>query len=258
MQKNEFLLMNEIIYHIYTMENFNEMRKNFLSLLSVLIPNKESSIFLSDHTDSNHLICDPVIFPLLESSAEQNYLQYENLDYTRWIMMSRKCMIIRESDLISDEERFQSDFFKNLMAPNNLYYSLQLTLVFHEVSLGVITLYRTKEMGDFTDEDVFILDSLKEHLNYRFYQNYLNSTRKDSSWNKSNEVMLKQFHLTKRELEITTLFFNGSDNDTISNQLSISPHTLKKHIQNIYRKLNITNKWELFQYKDNLDSDKLK
>ena len=250
MQKNEFLLMNEIIYHIYTMDNFNQMRKNFLSLLSVLIPNKESSIFLADHTDSDHLICDPVIFPLLESSAEQNYLQYENLDYTRWIMMSHKCMIFRESDLISDEERFQSDFFKILMAPNNLYYSLQLTLVFHEVSLGVITLYRTKEMGDFTDEDVFILDSLKEHLNYRFYQNFLDTNPKDRSWSKSNEAMIHQFNLTKRELEIMTLILNGLDNDSISSKLNISPHTLKKHIQNIYRKLNITNKWELFQYKD--------
>lgn len=250
MQKNEFLLINEIIYKIYTMEDFNEMRKNFLSLLSVLIPNKESSIFLSDHTESEHLICDPVIFPSVESSAEQNYLQFENLDYTRWVMMSRKCMIFRESDLISDEKRFETDFFKNLMAPNNLYYSLQLVLVYHEVSLGVVTLYRTKEMGDFTDEEVFILDSFKEHLNYRFYQNFLSSDPKENKPVTENKGFMDQYPLTKRESEIAGLILNGYSNDDISDKLNISPHTLKKHLQNIYRKLNITAKWELLQFKD--------
>lgn len=249
MQKNDFLLINEIIYHIYTMEDFNAMRHHLLSLLSVLIPNKESSIFLSDHSSSSHLICDPVIFPCVESSAEQNYLQYETLDYTRWVMMSHKSMIYRESDLIPDEERFKTDFFKNLMEPNNLYFSLQLSLVLHDVSLGVITLYRTKEMGDFTDEEVFILDSLKEHLNYRFYQNYLVYENALSVASKRNDVTLEQFHLTKREQEIISHILNGLSNEVISEKLSISPHTLKKHTQNIYRKLHITNKWELFQYR---------
>lgn len=250
MQKNEFLLINEIIYKIYTIENFNEMRNEFLSFLSVLIPNKESSIFMADHSDSSHLICDPIIYPLNESSAEQNYLKYENLDYTRWVMMSRKCMIYRESDLIPDEERFQTDFFKNLMAPNNLYYSLQLSLVSHETSLGVITLYRTKEMGDFTDEEVFVLDSLKEHLNYRFYQQLLTSSLKQPLQKEINQTLLTQSNLTKREYEIVELILTGMDNTNISNQLNISTHTLKKHFQNIYRKLNITNRWELFQFKN--------
>lgn len=254
MQKNDFLLINEIIYKIYTMEDFNEMRKTFLSFLAVLIPNKESSIFLSDHTESSHLICDPIIYPSVESSAEQNYLQFENLDYTRWVMMSRKCMIFRESDLISDEERFKTDFFKNLMAPNNIYYSLQLVLVYHEISLGVVTLYRTKEMGDFTDDEVFILDSLKEHLNYRFYQNYMTPNHADNKSSATIEMFISKYHLTKREIEIVLLIFDGHSNDLIADNLSISPHTLKKHLQNIYRKLNVTTKWELLQFKERIET----
>lgn len=252
MRNNDFLLINDIIYRIYTIEDFNQMREIFLSFLAVLMPNQESSIFLSDHTDSGHLICDPVIFPAGESSAEKDYLQFENLDYTRWVMMSRKCMIFRESDLMSDEERSKTDFFKNLMAPNNLYYSLQLVLVYQEVFLGVITLYRSKEAGDFTDEEVFILDSFKEHLNYRFYQYYMDSNPIDTSLSQGQDLFIQHYHLTNREIEILMLTLDGTSNDAISDNLNISPHTLKKHMQNIYRKLNVTTKWELLQFKEKL------
>lgn len=250
MRNNDFLLINDMIYRIYTISDFNQMRESFLSFLAVLIPNQESSIFLADHTDSGHLICDPVIFSSSESSAEKDYLQFENLDYTRWVMMSHKCMIFRESDLISDDERSKTDFFKNLMAPNNLYYSLQLVLVYQEVFLGVVTLYRSKEAGDFTDEEVFILDSFKEHLNYRFYQYYSNNSTTHHTSINGLDLVIETYHLTKREKEILILTLDGVSNDGISNKLSISPHTLKKHMQNLYRKLNVTTKWELLQFKD--------
>lgn len=250
MRNNDFLLINDIIHRIYTISDFNQMRETFLSFLAVLIPNQEASIFLSDHTNSGHLICDPVIFPSGESSAEKDYLKFENQDYTRWVMMSHKCMIFRESDLISDDERSKTDFFKNLMAPNNLFYSLQLVLVYQEVFLGVVTLYRSKEAGDFTDEEVFILDSFKEHLNYRFYQYNLNKPTPHSTAFKGVDLIIEKYHLTKREKEILILTLEGSGNDSISDKLSISPHTLKKHMQNLYRKLNVTTKWELLQFKD--------
>ena len=39
----------------------------------------------------------------------------------------------------------------------------------------------------------------------------------------------------------------GKDNNTISEELQISVNTLKKHILNIYRKLNINNRVQLFK-----------
>lgn len=252
-RNNDFLLINDIIYKIYTIESFNQMRTTLLEFLSVLIPNRESSIFMADHSDSKHLICNPVIYPAsTEFSAEKNYLQYEDLDYTRWIMMSGKCRVFRESDLISDEERSQTDFFKNLMEPNDTYYSLQLVLVYQDVFLGVITLYRSQKAGDFTDDEVFLLDSLKEHLNYRFYQYFTRSNQLEETNTKQQTPLIDQYHLTNRELEILTLNLEGLSYEEISRKLHISPHTLKKHMQNLYRKLDVTSKWELLQFKERI------
>ena len=48
--------------------------------------------------------------------------------------------------------------------------------------------------------------------------------------------------LTRREQEILKLIASGESNNDISEQLHISPHTVKTHINNIYRKLNSPNR----------------
>ena len=55
MQNNEFLLINNIIYQIYSISDFNTMKVTFLNLLKMLIPNTASSILMADNSDSNKI-----------------------------------------------------------------------------------------------------------------------------------------------------------------------------------------------------------
>lgn len=48
--------------------------------------------------------------------------------------------------------------------------------------------------------------------------------------------------LTRRELEITTHLAMGASNQEIANKLFVSEHTVKTHIYNIYRKINVRNR----------------
>lgn len=61
MQNNEFLLINNIIYQIYSIPDFDTMKITFLNLLKMLIPNTASSILMADHTNSKNLVCDPSV-----------------------------------------------------------------------------------------------------------------------------------------------------------------------------------------------------
>lgn len=49
-------------------------------------------------------------------------------------------------------------------------------------------------------------------------------------------------NITQREFEILELIAQGCSNHTIANKLGISIHTVKAHIESLYRKLEVHNK----------------
>jgi len=48
--------------------------------------------------------------------------------------------------------------------------------------------------------------------------------------------------LTHREREILSIVVGGATNEEIANKLYISPHTVKTHIYNIFKKINVPNR----------------
>lgn len=248
MKNNELLLLNDIIYKIHSIPDFNTMKLTLLNLLNILIPNSGSSILMADHKNDKHLLCNPVCYPPKFSIAEKNYLNMEDEDYSRWIMISGKCIIIRETDLMPDSERMKTSIYINCYKPFGVHYSIQMSIVFKDEFLGIITLYRKKEDGDFTDSEMFIMSLLQDHLNYRFYKNY--DTSKTPVHNYSISNLAAEYRLTNREVDVLKLFFEEMPADEIAEKLCISSHTLKKHIQNLYRKFNVSTKWDLLKFRN--------
>lgn len=64
---------------------------------------------------------------------------------------------------------------------------------------------------------------------------------------KPRTATTEDFGLTKRELEILEHLSRGLSYDQIADNLIISSGTVRKHIENIYRKLQVTNKVEAVQ-----------
>jgi DNA-binding NarL/FixJ family response regulator len=71
----------------------------------------------------------------------------------------------------------------------------------------------------------------------------LNLLRNPSFEIDSNED-LEEIKLSKRETEILIQLSKGLNYNFIADNLSISPSTVRKHIENIYRKLQVHNKME--------------
>ncbi|HCM24554.1 MAG TPA: helix-turn-helix transcriptional regulator, partial [Ruminococcaceae bacterium] len=126
---------------------------------------------------------------------------------------------------------------------NNWHFSLQMILAREKEFLGVITFYRTIGKDNFHYDDIFLLDMLKDHLAYRLYQ----ERHRAGSKKLSAEQAAEKFELTKREGTILRLLMAGMDNAEISEKLVISVNTLKKHVLNIYRKLGIRNRIQMFK-----------
>jgi len=58
---------------------------------------------------------------------------------------------------------------------------------------------------------------------------------------------MEKIALSERETEILEQLSNGSSNKIIATNLFISPFTVKRHIENIYQKLQVCNRIELLQ-----------
>lgn len=248
LEKNDLILLNEIIYKIYSMEAFDEMRLSVLNLLRPMIPYNQSSFYLASD-QPEHLLRRPVGVNLPPERLQKYIDEYEDIDYTRWIFMSGKNMAYRETDLLSDSRRENECYYRTLYEPEGIHYSVQLSIAYHDTFLGIISFYRSKEDGDFSDDDLFVLDFLKEHLAFRLHQQAATSqigtlVLKGKTHHDTADYISK-YHLTIREVEVLGLLLGGLANDKICEVLFISPHTLKKHSLNIYKKLGVNSRWEL-------------
>jgi DNA-binding NarL/FixJ family response regulator len=64
----------------------------------------------------------------------------------------------------------------------------------------------------------------------------------------SHSTAAKEAGLTARELAILTALAQGKSNAAIAKELWVAPQTVKFHLTNIYRKLNVANRTEAARY----------
>lgn len=74
----------------------------------------------------------------------------------------------------------------------------------------------------------------------------LKEIKDGSSKRKSTRETVDSLDLTAREKEVTTLLLAGDSQKIIAAKLNVSASTVSFHIRNLYRKLNIQSKGELF------------
>ena len=109
LETNDWIILNTIIYKVYTMEDFDEMRKELLEQLKLLVDFDSADFYLASVEDEKKLD-RPVMYNCDSNLSEE----YEELDYSRGIMLSGKSLIYRETDIISDESRVEMEYYKKV------------------------------------------------------------------------------------------------------------------------------------------------
>jgi len=240
LETNDWIILNNIIYKIYTTDNVDEMRRNLFEELKMIIDFDSADFYLASK-EPGHLLCNPITYNCDLDLSEM----YEDIDYSRGIVASGKMLIYRETDIISDEARVDSEYYQKVYKPNNWHFALQMVLARHKKFIGAVTFYRTIGKENFHYDDIFVLDLLKDHLAYRLEQFEKNKEMGIEKYTISEAINV--FNLTKREGEILNFLMEGKDNTDICEKLVITENTLKKHILNLYRKLRINSRTQLFK-----------
>lgn len=244
LETNDWIVLNNIIFQIHSIEDLTEMRETLLEQLTILLDFDSADFYISSAENKNYLV-SPVFYNC-EAKAGDYYLNhYDTMDYGRGIMFSGKSMIYRETDIMPDEKRVETDYYRYYYAPANWHHSIHIVISSNKRFLGIISLFRKKGKPNFEYEDIFVLEMLKDHLEYRLYRDICMKNQKDDKMTVAQCAV--EFDLTRREETILQSLVDGLDNDTICNHLCITNNTLKKHILNLYRKLGIKNRVQMFK-----------
>ncbi|MFR4758310.1 MAG: LuxR C-terminal-related transcriptional regulator [Evtepia gabavorous] len=141
--------------------------------------------------------------------------------------------MVRSSDL-TGEARLESPIFQELYQQYNIYDTMSMNLAYDHQVMALLTLYRTRADGVFTDQEAFYLRALAGHVNYAYYTMAQREASKPPK-TRTMEELVQDYELTRRETEILGLVFQDLNNEEILDRLHISRHTLLKHLQNLYR-----------------------
>jgi DNA-binding CsgD family transcriptional regulator len=109
-------------------------------------------------------------------------------------------------------------------------------------------MFREKSDEDFSARDIYIMNTLKDPLERKFYSVLEGRGRRNRMLAQPEHIAKKaaQYGLTKRETEIVTLVCGSKSSEEMCQQLYITHATLSKHLSNIYAKTKVRNRTQLF------------
>jgi len=248
MEKNDFLLFNEIVYHIHTCEGLENLKKLILSQVKLMIPYSYASIITVDVDPETRMLrhSNPYCHPENFSALEEAWMAEDYKDYTLWMSQAPESVVVRSSELMEGDKRLSTPVFLELYQQYNIYDTLGMNLTYNHQTMAIMTLYRTRADGLFTDQESFYLRSMANHINYAYYTQCQQSLCREPG-SRSMKQLVAEYQLTRREEEILSLVFRDLNNDEILTQITVSRHTLLKHLQNIYRKCGVSSRLDLLK-----------
>ncbi len=252
MEKNDFLLYNEIIYHIHTSKDMDDLKRSILAQVKHIIPYTYGSFITVDIDPETQTIHhrDPFCLPDSFTPLEEAWIAQDYLDESLWVSHAPESIVIRSSDL-NGEGWLQSPLFCQLYQQYDIYDTLSVNLAYDHQVMALMTFYRTRSDGTFTDEEAFYLRALARHINYAYYT-MSHQVAQSSGPARTMEEIVAAYGLTRRETEVLSLVFQGRNNEEILAKLTISRNTLLKHLQNLYRKCAVSSRWELLKLKNGI------
>ena len=242
LSNKEWFIISDIILNINAISVDKRMKEAFFENLENIISFNSGTFYFGHNSDRVKSIVDPVIYKhpyhLIKDPQIKEYDKYQDIDCVKWMYSLPHSTVYRETDLLQDSIRENTELYKKIYKPLCIHYAAGVNMVYDNIFLGAVNLFKSKENGDFTEKDIFILDYLKPHLTHRMFQLHPQAKNQIVARN----AVINEYNLTDRELEIITLISEGISNKEISEKLFICEDTVKKHISHIYKKMNVSSR----------------
>lgn len=224
--------------------NLNEYYEKILDSLNTFIPYDAAHILLHDSQEN---FSEFITVNIQDDTVEAYREYFQFIDPLKENMYDSPSAI--KSSLTLDYRRWKrSEYFQDFLVANNFYYLCGVDIHYQGKLLITISLIRSKSSGDFTAPEILFLERTKDFIAGHI-QLLLQINPQSAEENKLIQTIFREnvdsMDFTPREKEIVRLVKAGHTNKEISEELFISINTVKKHLQNIYRKSEVSNRQAL-------------
>jgi len=220
----------ELAYDAASMEDAEPFPRELLSRLTQLIP---ADSIVGYHETIIGQPCRVVEFVEIPPEGIPREIQeagglYGDQDPIRHGVGQREHRALKLSDFLTRRQRRKLEFYWYVWRPLGIDDSLRVWLPAPAGRARVVYLERAKR--DFSERDRALLELLRPSL-VKVQQAAYDRRRAKKSAAKA---------LTKREREILGWIARGSTSRQIAAILHLSPHTVRKHTENILGKLDVS------------------
>lgn len=222
------------------------MERDWRFMLDALIPSTQGTFFIAEEDERGHSVSRRAVVVGAQARFMDEFLSgdYDKDPYFRGMQLIPQTEAFRDSDLLPAGYRENCKLYKDIYEPQGIHYALRAYFVHKHKLIGNISIFNAKEDGDFDARSLAILSMLAPHIALKLGALLEEeATRKgiERRNNPASQLMAKR-GLTMREQEVVLFIVSGRDDREIADALCISLSTLRKHIYNAYKKLDVNNR----------------
>lgn len=246
LQKRDWQFVLDAVYRINAIFDVDSFQNEVLSCLRNLIPNKQGTFFIIEMRQGIACSARPAVVgePVHHLEEFMSGI-YDDDPYFNGLYLKTVSHAFRDTDMIPEHIRKSSRIYRDIYEPEDSIYILRLLFACHGESIGEASLFKSSAQGDFSVRDVHIANLLAPHIALKLSD--LLKREKEDSEKRDDCNLLCEYNLTQREEQIIQLIVEGQQELAIANSLCISLSTVKKHVYNAYRKLDVGNRAQLLK-----------
>ena len=176
-----------------------------------------------------------------EDDQDELYWTVGPCAITQYRSLTGDLSAARLSDVVAWRRYRELPIYREYFAPNGVGYMLDLGLPASPGWQRTLLFCKASNERDFSERDRDVLEMLRPHLRAREARAALRRRLVDEALADADPSD-PDASLTLREREIVFLAAQGKTNAHIAAELWITPGTVKKHLENVYVKLGVSNR----------------
>jgi len=158
--ENEWHNINNILADIYPMEDLGAFEQKIMTLFRMLIPYTKGYLVLLD--EKQRIMPKKSLFIDIDCKEQGMYIdRYYDLDYIKYVYeFAKSTMVYKDSEILDNSVRERTEFYMQFLKPINIPFGCGVLLVHDGRIIGLISMFRDENWGDFSDKEMYVLNVL--------------------------------------------------------------------------------------------------